>query len=416
MANNNIGYIENASVLRAANNANGIAPDPALKIVYKGTSSLFYNIYNRDQYSFSTGSRVMGPSFVVNLKSGHSFGLFTGARMMLASHNLPYLVNPNEFNFLNYNKTFTIDPFKVAGLIWSEIGLNYAFKIGGDTEGGLTVGANVKYMQGYQGFFLNNYKGTAMTETGKDTFRIDAVRATTGFTTNYDNNPTHQNGSGLGFDLGVVLTTEGGDDKPYTWRLGASLLDLGKMTMTANAEVHSFNSTEAFQLDNTDFGNIDATNPRADVLDRVGQKIVKKTPTTQTGSAFEMGMPSALQLQADYAFTKNLFLNGLLMQRLPISEVVLERDNIMAVTPRYESRWLGASMPIIVTNWQQMRVGFNARLAFLTLGTDNLGSFMGMKKLSGTDFYLALKINPFTIGFLEGRGGKWGKKVSCYRF
>ena len=416
--NTNIGYLENASVLKATNNAATIGPDPTLKLAHKNDFTLFYNVYSKNRYNFSLNMRAMGPSVSINLKNGHSFGFFTGVRAMASSHSLPYLINPVKLEAIDFNQTFKIEPFKAAGLVWSEIGVNYAYKISSDdSERGITIGANVKYLSSFQGFFVNNYKGTEITQLAQDTFRIDAIRLKAGFTTNYDTDISHQNGTGLGFDVGVVVTTEGGEDTPYGWRFGASLLDLGKINLTNNTEVHDFVANDGFQLDKNNFKDINPVNPRADILNRITQKFSSKAPT-KTTNAFQVGLPSALQLQADYAFANNLFINALLIQRVAINEIVLERDNLFAVTPRYETRWVGASMSLIVQNWQQLRVGLNARLAFLSFGTDNLGSWLINGKLSGTDAYIALKINPFTIGFLEGKlgGHKWQKKVNCYRF
>lgn len=412
--NNNLGYIENANLPKVLKNINNIGPNPSLKLVNKASATLFYNTYTRTSYQVSVGGHIMGPSISVNLRNRHSFGVFTAGRTMLTSHNLPNLVNSEDFHKINYNQAFQVDPFKISGLAWSEIGLNYAVKLDSDNDKGVTIGANVKYMMGFQGFFLTNYNGTVAAQLSKDTFRIDAIRATIGFTTNYDSQPLQQNGKGFGFDIGAVLTTEGGDNKPYQWRFGVSLLDLGRLTLQQATEVHTFNSSETFQLETMNLDSLNNTdNPRSVILDKVNEKIAAKT---QVGSTFAMGLPSALQLQADYAFSDKLFINGLLIQRFRLTEVALERENLIAVTPRYETRWLGASMPISVTNMQQLRVGLNARLAFLTLGTDHLLSWIGNSKLSGTDFYFALKLNPFNRRSDEGVGKGSRKKVNCYRF
>jgi hypothetical protein len=418
--NTNLGYIQKASVPKLLNNLYSTGPHPDLNMAYKGTPSLYFNINERNNYSFSLGGRILGPSVALNLKNGHSFGLFTGARFMITSHDVTKLASPVEFNKIKYNQAFKIDPFKVAGMSWTELGLNYAYQFDTDTEGGLTVGANVKYLQGFQSFFLNNYNGTTASRANKDTFRIDAIRATAGFTTSYDTNLFQQNGGGIGFDIGVVIKTDGGNDRPYGWRLGVSLIDLGNITISGAAEVHSFHSKEAFQLQARDFDSLNVangsgTNPRAAALAKVDEKISTAQNNTNLGNSFVVGMPSAIQLQADYAFTNNLFVNGLLIQRFRINEVALERENILALTPRYESRWLGASMPISITNMQNLQVGLNARLAFLSIGTERLFSWLGTSKLSGTDFYVALKLNPFQLN-LFNKGGSGGKKPSCYRF
>lgn len=421
---NNLGYIEKASVRKFLSNANGIGPDPALNIAFKGTPTLEYNFKNKNQFYGSANARIMGPSFVVNLASGHTFGLFTGLRFLSSSHSIPKVASPYEMNKIARGTTFEIDPFKGSGMVWSEVGMNYAYKMGDDTEGGLAIGANIKYVQAYQGFFARNYKGTKLSRISDDTIQVSAMRGSMGFTNNYNSdNVDRPNGSGFGFDIGAVMTLPSNDERPYAWRLGASLMDLGKVNMTQNVEYHEVELKEAVRLNTQDFENLDANDPLGDVVRRVNQKSFNTPAKTLTGTAMTIALPSALSLQGDYSFTKNVFVNALLVQRLPASNVALERDNLLAVTPRYESRWLGASMPISLFNYQQLRIGLAARLGFLTIGTDHLLSFMTNSNLYGTDFYMALKINPFKIGLLSGGGssggnGNWGskKRVSCYRF
>ncbi len=419
---NNMAYIENTSVGKVARNAAKIGPDPALNIFFKGTPALEYNFTDKPKSFGSMVVRAMGPSFVVNLGSGHSFGLFSSVRAVLSSNSLPRIFNPYEMQRTVYGKSFDIDPFKIKGLSWSELGLNYAYKIGGDTEGGLAIGANLKFMKGFQGFFIDNFEGTKMTRISKDTFRFDAMKGNIGFTTNYDDKPTQSNGSGIGFDIGALLTVAANDDRPYEWRFGVSILDLGSIKMTQNTEVHQFVTKEGFILSKKDFEGLNAQDPRADALLRFNQIAFNNPQATLKGNSMVFGLPTAFQVQADYAFTKNIFLNGLVIQRIPISANTLERDNLLAITPRYESRWLSASMPISVFNYKQVRVGLAVRLAFLTIGTEHLMSFMSNSNLYGTDFYMALKINPFKVGALslgkKGTGGNWGKnkRVSCYKF
>jgi Family of unknown function (DUF5723) len=421
--NNNLAYIEKSTLGKALRNANRIGPDPALNIGFNGKPLLEYNFNDKAPRYGSAVARVMGPSFVVNLSNGHSFGVFTGVRTLISTHSIPIVVNPYETQRLRRNQTFDVAPFKIRGLAWSELGFNYAYRLGEDTEGGLAIGINAKWMQGFQGFFVNNNSGTKMTRLSRDTVRFDALNGELGFTNDYDDPSTRSNGNGFGFDVGVLLTTPASDDRPYTWRFGASLVDMGKININRNAEVHQFQPTEAFEVNEKDFENLDTNDPLADAIRRFNQKAFNNGQTSLKANSMTFGMPMALQLQADYALNKNIFINGLLIQRVAISQSILERDNLLAVTPRYETRWLGASIPISVLNYQQVRVGLAARLAFLTIGTEHLMSLISNTDLYGTDFYVALKINPFQIGQLssgggKGKGGNWGKskRVSCYKF
>ena len=98
----------------------------------------------------------------------------------------------------------------------------------------------------------------------------------------------------------------------------------------------------------------------------------------------------------------------------------------MAVVPRFEHRWVSFSLPVVLNDWQSLRVGAAARLGWLYLGSDNLGSFFKKQKLTGTDFYIGLKINAFSLNFNKGnsltresnpyRGRRKMGKIKCYSF
>jgi len=74
-------------------------------------------------------------------------------------------------------------------------------------------------------------------------------------------------------------------------------------------------------------------------------------------------------------------------------------------------------MPVVLLNYQKLSLGTSLRLAFLTIGSDDIGSFFGKRNLDSTDFYIALKVNPFNLGLNIGGGGRRrGKNVKCYQF
>jgi hypothetical protein len=420
--NNNVGFLDGASVGSAASNALTIGPADGLDIKKIPNATLRYDFYdNTNPKYFSLSTQIMGPSFVINFKSGHSIGLFTGARVMASSHDIPSAFNAYEFQRSKIAQAYTVDPFKASGMAWREVGLNYAYRIGDDTDGSLTIGANVRHVSAYQAFYFRNLTGTSMARITKDSLRFDGLRAEFGATTDLTKaeRQVNTNGSGIGFDIGATLTIPSSDeDKPYDWRLGASILDMGAVTMDANTEVHRFEITEPYQIMKQKFNNLDPNDPARDGLERLSRDITGKSEGSLRSNTFSMGMPTAISVQADYAVMKGVFVNGLLMQRIPVGDHILMRDNLFAITPRYESRWIGGSLPISIVNWSTTRVGLAARLAFLTIGTDDLGSLMTKGKLTGTDFYFALKLNPFKMG-LSGSGGgssRRGKAQECYRF
>ncbi len=416
-SNSNLLYVEKGSVGSVLRNREKIGPSPSLNSDFVGTSKLFYNLSDKNLYGGGFSARFMGPSATINLKNGNSFGFFTGVRFMASSHDLPKQLGETLLTNRRFNITTPLDKFKGNAMLWSEYGLNYGYTMGNEQDGKLALGASLKFVQAHQAFFIKNYQGTEMTQIAPDSFQMGALRATFGYTTNYDKPTLKPNGSGFGLDVGAVMTIPARDDKPYEWRLGVSFLDMGKVTMRQNVEVNSYNVKEGFLITKDDFKDIDwLNNPRAEVMKRLNDKALGAGKSAQIANAFEMGMPATFSVQADYAYSKEIFISGVLMQRLPVGEKVLERENVLAIVPRYETRWISGSLSMTMVNYQQVRWGMNARLGFLTIGTENLGSYFKHKRLYGSDFYMALKVNPLNNSLFGNVGGGRKKNVSCYRF
>jgi hypothetical protein len=215
-----------------------------------------------------------------------------------------------------------------------------------------------------------------------------------------------------------MLTTEGDEDKPYGWRLGVSFLDLGTMHMNKNVQVHNIIIKESADISTKDFTtiNLKSDNVITEVMNRLSEQTMGDRSKSYYKNNFYVLMPAVMQITADYAVRKDVFINALLQKRVTPFELMLERDDLLAITPRYETRWIGASLPISLVNFRQLHMGLAARVGFLTFGTDYLGSFFGKNNVTGTDFYMALKVNPFEIGKWTKREVKRNPNARCYRF
>lgn len=120
-----------------------------------------------------------------------------------------------------------------------------------------------------------------------------------------------------------------------------------------------------------------------------------------------------------------VFVGALLTQWVPLLHRSLKRPNTLAIVPRFERRWASVSLPIVLNDWQSLRVGLAARLGWLYVGTDNIGSFVKKKRFTGIDVYVGLKINAFSMGLRRGGGSSGGhstrsgrnlRKIKCYEF
>ena len=420
---NNFAFIRNANVISVLKNTQDISFAPEAKIDYPKKSAYVMDFSHQDQVKYlSTTHFVTLPSVQINFANGNSFGLFWGQQAAVVSRNIPPIADPYEQQKIAVNQRVPIPAFNVTGATWGEVGINLAHNFGSDTEGGLSVGATLKWIRPNQVFFVDNREGTAITRLSKDSTRLDALNLGVGFTTNFMDKNWPSNGSGVGLDIGAtfVLATDGGnDERPYRVRMSAAILDIGRFKVSKNAQSHEIKLTEPLKLQSADFKNLDPNDPATDAVRRFDQNVFGRADATLRGNSFVLSLPTSMVFQADFAVLPSFFINGLLVQRMPSAYRNLSKDNILAVTPRYESRWLGASLPVSVLNYEQVRVGLAARLAFLVIGTDNLGSFLDQKRLTGSDVYVALKINAFKIGQLKGGTGLFnggGKTAKCYKF
>ncbi len=411
----NYGFIRNTNIIDIAKNADNIlsatdVDNPNLN----DPSTLLFDFYDNNRPKFiSTNVETMGPSFMVHLASGHTFGIFTRARAMVGGKQLPPSLTYYNYERIIDEGELSVPEFKMAGMAWTEIGINYAREFE-TNAGGWAVGANLKFLNGYESFFIQNKTDFQVIRYGNDSIVSNNLDLEYGFTTSsieQEAPNTKANGTGFGMDLGAIFTIEdGGDD--YRIKFGVSLIDLGRISFDRFTESHALKRQGDTNLGFDEFDIVDNINSGTDLISEI---ILGDSSLSDRPGGYKIWLPTALSLQADFKVVDMIYINSTLVQQIPMPGPALARDNILALSPRFEHRWFGASFPISLYNWQDIRIGTSLRLAFLTLGTDNIGSIFGKSDFTGSDFYLALKVNPFKLK-LGGGSRNGGKNVRCYEF
>ncbi|MEO0900763.1 MAG: DUF5723 family protein [Bacteroidota bacterium] len=105
-------------------------------------------------------------------------------------------------------------------------------------------------------------------------------------------------------------------------------------------------------------------------------------------------LPTALHLDVDWSFTKNLYLN------LGTDLALASRTNIktnsianeVSLTPRYESRLFSVYSPLRIFQGQGVLWGLGLRLGPLYVGSGSLFSTLLSDEVDGTDVYAGLKV------------------------
>jgi hypothetical protein len=371
----------------------------------------------------NTGGYVAGPSLALRLGEQHSVGVFTNLRFAVSAVNIPNAFSYYKYDAQPFDETFEVPKLQASALNWSEIGLNYAFKLP-TADGSMNFGASLKFLQGYEAAYLDSRSTYQHTKQPGNIVTVGLPNGEYGYALSLDDpdgSLLERKGRGLGADLGFTYIFQE-HEEGYKLKLGASLLDLGRIHFNNDAQYHRLNVDTTVTVDVDDYDQYTSPEDLQAMVQTLSQNSLKDPLATYEGNSFKMALPATLSLQADYGISEHFYVGALLMQRLPASNPTAKRGNLLAITPRWQHRWFSASVPVSVYNWSRAHVGFAARLGWLVIGSDDVLGAFSNKNLTGADFYFALKINPFEIGSGGGeRGGgrrRFGGrgKVKCYTF
>ena len=206
--------------------------------------------------------------------------------------------------------------------------------------------------------------------------------------------PALNAGKGWGISLGATFKKMKGDvDRyyphstssncvsiDYKYKIGVSLIDFGYINFR----------NESYYGDLDDITNI---------IDTVetGDEILDEAKRKAKGTRYTAPLPAALSVQADYNINDKYYLNATIIQRIPfIKSFGVERENLLTVSARYETKYIGIGLPISVINYEKVFVGLAFRLANLTIGTDHILPWIIKQDIYAASLYFNLKITLYT--------------------
>lgn len=366
---------------------------------------------NQKDKHINFNARILGPSAMLQI-GNHGFGLSTGLRVFSSTNKVPYHVADFAYNGLEYtplqNQDFTVKNMSFATNAWMEVGLSYAYDVWKYYDQQLTVGATVKRLWGYAGGYMNT-SSTGYMVPNDTTIDIRNMNAYIGFSApmDYDNmdfisaGPTFR-GSGFGFDIGAVFVKKkevsfnewrGGrlcsqKYDEYIYKLGVSIVDIGSVSYATNAQQHSYDDISIYwvDVDTLGFDNLNS------FLGEISNTFYGNPNASLTDNKIRIGLPTALSIQADVNLMKNVYLSGFFIHPIRFNLNSLRRPAQLAVTPRFETKYFEVSLPLSVYDYKYPRVGFSMRLYFITVGTERLGTYLGMADMNGMDIYASIKI------------------------
>ncbi|MFZ4543039.1 MAG: DUF5723 family protein [Saprospiraceae bacterium] len=416
---NTYAYIGNASTYKLITQSEKIKLITDYKKSQPPADAMVVDFYRNFKNAFvDFQTKINGPAVSVRLGQ-HTVGVFYNANFRFEAPQIPQSLNFHTLDDLPNAAVITVHSAQTRMLAWDEFGLNYAYKWETD-RGKFQVGANLKYLSGFEGAYLQSVGALGFSRLSKETLRFGKPDASLGYTTgNFNNlaNNTYQlqrQGKGTGMDLGFSwIISE--DDDTYQYRFSAALLDIGKITFTPTAAQHYANNIKGDNYNLT--AQLDAVKTLGEGVAKLTEIATGDSLNTKKSDIFAIAMPMSICLMADYQFFPKTFATFIFQQRIRQQDSPLHRGNLIAANIRYEHRWFSASIPVSVYNYKHMKAGLAGRLGFVTVGTDDLFSWVKKKEWTGTDFYVAVLINPFNLSFPGlNLNRNRGRNIKCFRF
>jgi ompA len=375
----------------------------SLEELGKGAS---HNAGNGTLINMGIVGEVLGPSFQFTVNNRLGFGFSSRARIFSQGKN----VNSNFINALNGNLG-TDNPglatiplvdntgFGINTTALTDLGVKGAYAVIDNNDLKLSLGASVKL---YKGAGLNRFESNGHNLIYNNNPSNPTISATNINWDLYTNlNPEKSlndyfgdffgGATGFGGDFGAELTLkEASGDKPYFLKFGASVNDIGAIKYNDIRKLSIRGAGSAIDPNEIDIFDLNAT---ADYLRTRGYN------TALTTSSVSQGLPTNLNLYADYAITKRFFVsaNGLI-NLANTNSTNPYYHSFVGLVPRFESKWVDVSVPLTYNFMSQdFKPGLALRLGPLSIGSDDLKILFTESK--GANIYAGL-------GFILYKGKK----------
>jgi hypothetical protein len=340
------------------------------------------------------------------------------------------LLNMNQFFNINQHTNFQGD---LVSSSWLELYGTYSKTLWDDEKGRLNGGVTLKAQRGISGIYAQLNGGSVSRAIVQDSFVVYTVasgNAKYGYSQNYDtwhsdqstgknlnDFLTHTQG-GASIDIGFeylvkpqYVETFGGPDSyyEYSWKFGASLLDLGGNVYVYGSQSRSVGSPNDKATDAELNYKFDNSGTLAQFNDSL-YTIVDRMSTPR--GRFHIYNPARFNLNVDRMLPEHFAINADLTLNLGGNNkgtLLFNKDiTLLALTPRWETEWLGGYLPIEVTTDGHVWVGGAFKAGPLLLGVHNWADVFSKDRTQNGGFYLALTIHP-----VKGWKIREDKKYTC---
>jgi len=394
----------------------------------------FFEINNnkKDRSAFVT-SEIDILNVMVSINQKRSIGFQIKNRTMFNLDKVsPELIrlSANEWDYQNlFNVALEDADLNLSMNSWNEYNFAYAQVLKDNNEHFWKIGGKLKFLQGIGSFYFysDDVDYNVLNDSTANYIRGDIDYGYSdnlgGYIEPIDNGtideefkPTEllkkYSNLGLGLDIGIVYEYRPDykkfkydmdnetdlwrkDQNKYKFRVGAAINDIGGMRYKKGDLSRNFTfQTGIFDLQEFDdvegFRSMDSTILR---LESQGDVVFRGDD-----KQYFMNLPTHANLDVDYNIWKNIYANYYMRLNLLFMKDrnAVHYPNQFALTPRWEKKWWGVSVPLSYTTVAGFRYGLGLRAGSFIIGTGDLKPFFAPgrnTKVRGADFYVALKIS-----------------------
>ncbi len=352
-------------------------------------------LFSSGSNNFIVNADAMGPSAMFNIAPKHSIALFTRGRGVVNIHDINGEVFKQLSNDFDSNTDFDLEAgnFNITATSWAELGLSYATILMDKNNHFIKGGLSLKYLQG----IANNYtKATDVTveyaNNGPNPL-LNTV-TTTGtliyggnqdFEENFDNLKFNSGSNGIGADLGFVYEYrpefDNFTENKYKVRVGLSVTDIGSIKFKEASE-------KKYDLNQT------VSEAQYESAGSIGEFLDSNYTVLETNSVQKYTLPTAVHANVDWNFYKKFYLN--------LNGDINAKDkkdlnssaiaNTVSLTPRYETKWFSAYLPLNYMDYRGFQAGLGFRVGPLFVGSGSVITNLISDESKGFDIHAGLKI------------------------
>lgn len=427
--NNNLVYLEDQSWFRLMRDLNQVRKGELSEDELPNENDIGFN-QGRQNYHVYNRNFVTGPSAVWS-QGDFAAGLALGVRSYTAVRRVPsyvglYIENGVTDYTPQHDIDYSIENLRVGSLQFGEIKGSFAYTFLKRRRDMFMGGISLSKFVSVAGAAANVYNFD---------FNVDndslAVLYDVQTDAMYTPNPRMNWKAGMGVDLGFTYQKMLGEASsyypnspkmgctslPYKYKIGVSIIDIGSLKFDpedVQFAGYDFDNYTWERYAQQEFNEDNPLDLFAALEDDITEGQVKKPN--------KIRLPTYFSAQFDYnVWASRFYVNATLIQGAPIGKrkFGIRHANSLSVTPRFETYWFEAALPISLYEYQYPQLGLSLRLGPLSIGTDKLGHWIKQSDLYGADIYFHLKVpiryNPKCKGRSKGVRGIGGKKGKGFK-